>query len=137
MRHQVTNRDGAFWLATVTHGLAAILGQMLFNGIEQRKPALLHQNHDADAGDGLAHGHDLEDCIGAHGRPAFPILIAYRLEARQLAVTRHQCHKACGRSPIDKGLHTSGNSRQPLRVHARFGGIRSTRRHQGESGHGQ
>src|SRR5260370_10014834 len=41
MRHQVTNRDGTFWLSTVTHGLAAILGHMLFNGIEQPKPVLL------------------------------------------------------------------------------------------------
>ena len=50
---------------------------MLRNGVGEREQTIIRQDQDAHSGDGLAHGHDLEDRIRPHGRLAFPILIAH------------------------------------------------------------
>ena len=68
---KIANGDGVIGYAETGRVRANIgcdvlvvkLRQILLDGIAQRELSFLGQHHDADRGDGLRHGHDLEDGV--------------------------------------------------------------------------
>ena len=94
------------------------LGQVLFDRVAQSELALFGEHHDADRGDRLGHGHDLENGVLPHGMAGFDIGHAGRVELHDVAAVGDKGNGAGDGLLIDERLHPLRDLRQNFLIHA-------------------
>ena len=123
--HQVANRYGMIGLAEASRVRAHIGGnvlvsklrQILFNRITQGKLTFFGQHHDADCGDRLRHGHDLENRVLAHGPAGLNIRHAQSVKLNDIVAMGHKRHRACDCMFVNKMLRPLRDLRENLLVY--------------------
>src|SRR6266849_1535711 len=94
------------------------LGQVLRDGVFQKKTAFLVEHHYRHAGYGLGHGADAEHGVGTHRFAGLAVHHALRLDPRHVAAARHQRDGACNALVIDNALDGRGDPVEPIRRQA-------------------
>ena len=95
------------------HLRAGKLGEELGDGVVEQDEAVLEELQHGDGGDGLGHGVDAEDRVGAHGRPGSDILEAHCVAVGELTLAGDEGDRTGKLAALDRGLQDRGDSLQP------------------------
>ena len=100
-------------------------GNEFADGVVEREGALVVERHQRNAGDGLGHGVDAEDRVRGHRRILVPALLAGACEMHELAVPRHERHRADEFALVDHRLHERADLVEPRLAQADVGRCRA------------
>src|SRR4051812_49412137 len=100
------------------------LWQVLLDGVAQGELSLFGQHHNADGGNGLGHGHDLEDSVLPHGTARLDVRHAKGMALDDLVPVSNERDGARDGSVVDKVFHALWDLGKNCVVYARsLGGL--------------